>query len=333
MVRENDHDVTNILLAFVFALTIIANGIQLIINKKFYWNSSVVSTKNTVAQISNCEFKGNYNINKNTIIKGWNKINVNENNTVNELLPDSLFIKWFSYNEQKFYCGRFALQKEIILDKIDLLNISSSIQGNNKEEYICFIAEIMPKGKLTVWLQKSNKVNSKLKIADYQSKEIKETWHIFDDYNKEDTSYINIKNKVALVLEKHSYKLDINLPTGYKLRNSYINLFTQDILHFDENDYKEIGNINSLPKKIYLTWNNGKKKFSTDFYFSEDEVLDVFRKLDINLNKEKTNLILELSVNDRNDSIKAVLKSIKTNSKVVLRNKYQSSYKKSIRQL
>ncbi|MEN2398934.1 DUF2931 family protein [Flavobacterium sp. MC2016-06] len=333
MEKENKHnDLTNKLLALLLIVTVIVNGIQYYYFKgyeRYDWIGSVISTEGNIIQVSDCNFKGySGDIDKNMILNnGWDKTNEPENKTTNTFFPDSLSLKWFSYSEQKFYSGNFALPKETIQSKAIQMGMYPSIKNDYETDRVLhFIAEIQPKGKLAVWIQKFNKNDNdkKIKIGTYQATEISATWHIFDDRSESDVnSDIDISRKVALVLEQHCYKVEIKLPDGYTLRNSSFEFFNQKTWYFRENDSKEIPVFNFLPKEFDLEWGNGKKKFRTQFSFDENEVLDNFSK---DNNGDISELpILELVVSDYNNDIKAMLKNTKTNSKVKLIDKYRSN--------
>ncbi len=194
-----------------------------------------------------------------------------------------------------------------------------------------FVAEIQPKGRVAVWIQKfdENDNETKIKIGTYQTKEIKATWHIFDHYSETDkTSDIDISKKVALVMERHSYRLEIKLPDGYTLDNSYFEFFNQNIYSFSERKSKTIPVFDYLPKEFYLKWGNGKKKFMTQFSFDEEDILDNFRKESGNAKAES--LVLELIVNDRNNGIKVILKNTKTNSEFIFKDRYKSKNEMTI---
>lgn len=318
---KNYKDPTNKILFVILLLTIFANGMQVYLFNpfdRFDWTRSVISSKGNIVQVSDCDFTGNnYDIDKNMILDdGWDKTNDSENITKNTFLPDTLSIKWFSYNEQKFYKGIFALPKEIIKTKAVQMGMQPSY--NDFNSVLKFIAEVQSKGKVAVWIQKLDK-NEKLKIGTFQAKEINATWHIFDDYSEADkTSDIDISKKVALVMEKHSYKLEIKLPSGYTLDDSYFELFNQNILRFSESEPKTDSILNFLPKGFSLTWGNGRKEFSTQFTFDEDEVLSTFRKE----SSVSEPLVLELTLSDRYNFVKVVLINKETKSKLIFKDKY-----------
>lgn len=325
MEKESKHtDIINILLTIILIITLIANGVQIYFFKgsdRFDWTKSVISSKGNTVQVSNCDFKGNhYDIDKNKILDdGWNEINDSENVMKDTFIPDSLSIKWFSYNEQKFYGGCFALPKEII--QTNAIQMGMYPSYNDFNSILHFIAEVQPKGKVAVWIEKldKNDKGAKLKIGTFQAKEITATWHIFDDHPETDkTSDINISKKIALVMEKHPYKVEIKLPRGYTFEGSNFEFFNQNIWSYNSNKVKDPLIFYFLPKQFELQWGNGKKSFSTQFSFDEDEVLDAFRK---NNNKSEP-LVLELILSDRYNFAKVVLRNNKTNSEIVFKDKY-----------
>jgi hypothetical protein len=333
-----EDDVQNKFLAVVLTLIIIANGIQIYFYKaseRFDWRSSVLSSKGNVVQVSSCYFNGNfYDIDKEKIIDdGWEETNDSENNMESVFFPDSLSIEWFSYNERKFYKGVFALPYKTILKKAIQMGMTPSKKKDYSEAIITeapilyFIAEIQPKGRVIVWLQKfdANYNDTRVQIGKYQAKETNSTWHVFDDISESKTiSNVDVPTKVALVMDRYSYKLEINFPSGYILKDSDFYFFNQNDWHFEESEPKVIPIFNSIPKQFDLSWGHGHGdgNFTSQFYFDEKEVLDAFRKVSNNAGKLET-LVLELTVNNNGNITKTILKNNKTNLKVMLENEYE----------
>lgn len=319
-------DTINGLLSILFVLILFAIAVQRYnykADERFEWSSGVLSSKGNVVQVSSCHFHHakdwNYDDNKENIIDdGWDDINyINRQNNV--FYPDSLSISWFSYTEKKFYKGKFILPYKIISEKAKQLRMKKKRYGNNYSEedsnkvMLRFFAEILPNGKLAVWISNDD---NKLKIGNYQAKEVNETWHIFDKSDQIDsTSTIDISIKIALVMEHYPYKIDIKLPNGFYLGDSDFIFFNQKNWYFKSKKPEKIPIFHEIPDCFRLSWSNGKKQFSSQFYFKEEKTLNAFRKL--KTLQEPNPLLLELKINNANDSISATLKNNKSSLKIL----------------
>jgi hypothetical protein len=334
MKKEVLHNLTNKLLAIILLITIIANVVQFFNYKsheRFDWTGSVISSKGNIVQVATCDFKGNeYHINKDKILdNSWYEINGCENYMKNIFFPNNLSIKWFSYIEQKFYGGDFVLPIEMIRTKAVKMGMILSIKNDyDSDKVLHFIAEVQPNGKLVVWMQKFNGNNQvKFKVGTFQAKEIKATWHIFDRFSETDSiSEINISKKVALVMERHSYRLKIKLPNEFKVDGFQLDFFNQNNWYLDRDKLQSTVFYN-IPKGFWLKWGNGKKQFDAQFTFDKDEVLDLFRKESANKDNS-VSLVLELIATDKNNTVKAMLNNIATNFKIELSNDYESRYER-----
>jgi len=320
-------DIINGLLAILLLLILVANAVQTYnykADERFEWSSGVLSSKGNVVQVSSCFFHhssyGSYDVDKESIIDdGWDDINYSEQNIEDAFYPDSLSISWFSYMEKRFYEGNFILPYKIILAKAQQLRMNTNqyeesfSRANPDKIALRFLAEIMPSGKLAVWILDGDK---KLKIGNYQAKAVNETWHIFDGHGETDsTSNIDIPTKVALVMERYPYKIEVRLPSGFHLRDSDFIFFNQNNWYFHSREPEKIPVFDGIPDNIRLSWGNGKKKFSSQISFKEDEILSAFRTLKIQQNQNP--LLLELKINNANDSISIILKNAKKSLKIL----------------
>lgn len=293
-----------------------------------------MSSKRNIVQVSSCYFNHtNYwadDVDKELIIDdGWDNINYTDFKN-DAFYPDSLSIIWFSYIERKFYEGKFALPYNIILEKAKQLRISvkqdkeNYAEANPNKIALRFLAEIKPNGKLTVWISDDDK---RIKIGNYQAKAVTKTWHIFDSSDETDTtSTIDISKKVALVMEQYPYEIEIKLPNGFYLKDSDFTLFNQKKWSFKSDKPEKIPIFYQIPEGIRLSWDDGKKEFWSQFNFNEDEILDAFRKLKTLQNQNP--LLLELKINNTNDSISATLKNAKSSLKIL--PSYMDVYSRSI---
>jgi hypothetical protein len=320
-------DIINGLLAVLLLIILIANAIQRYnykADERFEWSSGVLSSKGNVVQVSSCYFYHtdywNYDVDRESIIdNGWDDKNYSEQSIKNAFYPDSLSISWFSYMERKFYEGKFVLPYKIILAKAKQLRMTTNqyednyARANPDKISLRFLAEIMPNGKLAVWISDDDK---NLKIGNYQAKVVNETWHVFDDSGEIDrTSNIDIPTKVALVMERCPYTIEVKLPNGFYLRDADFTFFNQNNWYFKSEEPEKIPVFYGIPDCIRLSWGNGKKEFSSQFSFKENETLSAFRKLKVLQNSNP--LILGLMINNTNDSIVATLKNNKKSLKIL----------------
>ncbi|HSD06671.1 DUF2931 family protein [Flavobacterium sp.] len=324
---EKREDIINGLLTILLLIILVANAVQKYnykADERFEWSSGVLSSKGNVVQVSGCYFYHtsylNYVVDKKSIIDdGWDDINYSEESISDAFYPDSLSISWFSYNEKKFYEGKFVLPYKIILQKAKQLRMAASQDENNftvensDKIHLSFLAEILPKGKLVVWISNDDK---NLKIGKYQAKIVNATWHVFDDSHETDTtSNIDIPTKVALVMERCPYTIEVKLPSGFHLRDSDFIFFNQNHWYFDSREPEKIPVFYGIPDHVRLSWGNGKKEFSSQFVFKEDEILNFFRTLKVQQNQKP--LLLELKINNTNDSIHATLKNANKSLKIL----------------
>ena len=104
---------------------------------------------------------------------GWgdNGMNMGEGS----LIPDGFSITYFSYLENKFYTGKFALPKEQI-KKI----FEKGLIGYRTKKYVTYDAMIVgmaPGGVLVVWMMSRD---NQIEIGRYQASETDLEWEIFN---------------------------------------------------------------------------------------------------------------------------------------------------------
>lgn len=322
----NKEDRINVFLAVLLIIIVLANCIQVYnykADERFEWSSGVLSKKGNVIQVSSCYFHHtddwNYSVNKNSVLDdGFDDINYAENSKENAFYPDSLSVTWFSYTEKKFYDGNFKLPYSVILEKAKHLRTTTTqydmdfARENPNKISLRFLAEILPNGKVIVWISDYDK---KLKIGEYQAQPVNRTWHIFDDIQEKDTdSKIDIALKVALVMEKHPYIIDLTLPDGFSLLSADVELFNQNNWSLSSGKSKGPYIFTGIPAGIRLSWGNDKNDYASQISFKELETLSAFRKLHSPGNSKP--LKLELTVNT-SDSILMLLKSEQKTIKII----------------
>ncbi|WP_316804968.1 DUF2931 family protein [Pedobacter nototheniae] len=314
--REN---IINVVLAAILILIITANIVKMKnyrAGDRFEWSSGVYSMPGNTVQVAKCTFSyadhWNYSINNDKILNnGRDDINYTEKGLEKAFYPDSLDISWYSYTERKFYGGNFLLPYRLINDLArQLRNTTKSYnidyaRANPDKVRLQFLAEVLPNGKLTVWLSDLDKY---IEIGKYQAKQINKTWEIFNSSygNSETNKKINIASQTSLVMDEYAYSIEIQLPDLLSLRTLSVNPYNQTSWKLDKESPQPIPVFKHIPKDIMFTWGTSKKEYWTQWSFKDEEILSAFKKLQSLPGNNKT--ILLIKVNDKNDKVTTSLK-------------------------
>lgn len=203
----------------------------------------------------------------------------------NELLPDSLKIKWFSYKDDAFYQINDALPYDKI---IDILN--SYITNDLQFEIV-----INNKGKIDLYLGNSYK-NKQIFIATFKAKEINQKW----TFNKNKVQDVFLMNSKAIF---NPY-LEINSNSKFKSCRAYF--FDQYQSSFDSISNGNLYHFSTRKSRPFKSisfelsnnkFENGNLYFSLDF--SEVELYDCLTKMSPLPKK----LVVKL---DEKDSVRSV---------------------------
>ncbi|WP_300673125.1 hypothetical protein [Soonwooa sp.] len=194
--------------------------------------------------------------------------------TYNEdLLPDSLSVRFFSGNERKFY----QLTTKLPYEKIRKLVL------RNKQNPAFFI-EIQNKGKVLLKLNQAK--NDNLNYATIASFNAKETTGTIDELvNKEslDGHYndydgvTKISDFGELISNKYWWIAQIEkVNPEDKITSFYAISHAEYSIDDLQDDSKPA--LRSIPKEFYIDWKNNRK-YSVVYELNSQEVLDAFRKL------------------------------------------------------
>ncbi len=310
--REN---IINAVLSAVLGIWIIANVVKSINYRaadRFDWGSGVYTQPGNTVQVAECTFSygsgWNYSINKTAVLSnGRENINYTEKGLNNAFYPDNLTICWYSYTEQKFYEGKFSLPYKHINELARTLRNTTDYKIN-----LYFLAELLPQGKITVWLSDLGKY---VAIGKYQAKAVNKTWEIFNSpYGGDNKTKTNSATQTALVMEEHPYSVEIHLPELLSLQDLTINPYNQIGWHLDKKNIQAIPIFKNIPHEIDITWGNEQKVYWVHYYFKDEEILSAFKKLQSLPGNNKT--VLQVKVNDQNDQVTMDLK--KGNMSIIL---------------
>ncbi len=323
--REN---IINLVLAAILVVLIAANVLKAKhyrAGDRFEWGSGVYSKPGNTVQVAECTFSyagnWNYSINKTQILStGRQNINYTEKGLEDAFYPDSLHLCWFSYTERKFYEGRFSLPYVHINALAKTLRATTNeyeikyARANPDKINLYFFAELLPEGKVTVWLSDLGKY---IEIGKYQAKEVNKTWKIFSDppYGQDNhINRVNIHTQTALVLEEYPYSIEIQLPGQLSVRALSIHPYNQVSWTLDKKNGTPLPVFKNIPQSIDITWGNGEKEYWVQYYFKDEEILSAFKKLQSLPGNSQT--VLVVKVNDKNDQVFVSLK--KGNTQVEL---------------
>lgn len=215
-------------------------------------------------------------------------------NDANDLLPDSLNLKYFSFADRKFY----LLNAKFSYSKVRELAKKASYAPK-------FFVEIHPKGKVIVNLNVED--STRLKINTF--------------FAKETSGNVN-----QLIFEKTKSGGKTAKFEGIENSTDFLDLLEKEylvetqaeiegqgtLIEFDAEDFSG-GNVNfiennkslepqSIPKKFYIRWSTkqgqGIREYGVDYYLNPHETLQAFRKLSVN-NKSEPILISFKLFNER----------------------------------
>ena len=325
--REN---IINAILGLLLATFIIGIIIQVKVYnaaERFKWRAAVTSTKGYTIQVAYSDFfhtgdSGSETDKSKILNEGYEDKNFTQSGKDNSFYPDSLKICWYSYDEQKFYEGNFALPYKQILTQANTLRTTTKEYNLDyprpapETVDLQFVAEIAPQGKITAWITDGGQ---RLKIGGYKATRVSQSWDIFREYNPGADYYRNnTAAHTALVMEKHAYKIEVILPEEMSVKTIDLTTFNQKNWKLEKGDDPTSAPFNYIPSDLELTWGTEGMTFSTQFAFRDSDVLAAFRKLQPQAGSAP--VILQIKVNDKNDIVSLKLKNAK--EEVLLKSDY-----------
>lgn len=206
----------------------------------------------------------------------------------NELLPDSLKIKWFSYKDDAFY----QINEALPYDKI--IEILNSYVTNELQFEIVF----NNKGKIDLYLGNGYK-NKQIFITTFKAKKINQKW----TFNK------NKVQDVFLMNSKAVFNPYIEITSNSKFKSCRTYFFDQYQSSFDSISNEKLYHFSTRKPRPFKSisfelsndkFENGNLYFSLDF--SEDELFNCLTKMS-DLPKK-----LEVKL-DEKDSVRSVFLS------------------------
>ncbi|WP_257876110.1 DUF2931 family protein [Prevotella intermedia] len=231
-------------------------------------------------------------------------------------IPNGIEIVWLSFAESKIYKLHTTFSQNLQDEMLRLFREGFYAKRYDKHNtYSTFLMTMLPGGK--VWLYMNGSGRTVLVCDTLQAEPIEMTLEEFD----KDASYVsnNVKEYSEASLDKEQ-KAGIKANgIPFELWDRYRERFNYDFkFEFEDNNskldtlyllYKFINgelyyptdeakvSLLSRPKQLFVEWNVSNKIIYTgEFFFDEQEVLDVFSKaFSINKRKEKGSLCIKIS--------------------------------------
>ena len=233
-------------------------------------------------------------------------------------IPNSLEILWLSCAEGKLYKAHTKFSQELQNKILALLREGYNTEyGNEKlkhETYSSFLITMLPGGK--VWLYMEGAARYVLVCDTIQAEPIEMTLGDFDKEALRVASTVQEYSKGCLE-KKQIENLKVNgIP--YDLWDKYRERFNYDFKFEFEDKNSKIDSLSVLynfingeffyvsdgaktellsrPKEIYLEWNVGDIKYKSQFFFKEEEVLEIFSSIFSSTKRpQKGTLIVKIS--------------------------------------
>jgi len=242
-------------------------------------------------------------------------------------VPDSLYVRWFSVSEDKFYEGTFKMPSEIIkkhFDEIWLTYASPRIksQAAKHERFEDLIVGVTPGGGVMVWMKSQSQ---QIEIGCYQAKEIQMDWDKFAGLNGfgagTTRQAYSTRRKVDVTLHipfgrAEKYRAKFIWKCGFEA-NSNLFITSYELYFYNgemENLYRNYKDgINefkerAVPSRLnFIVQEKDKKLYNFEIYFNEDDIYKAFHTICTTKNTE-ARLVLQL---DKDHKV----------SKIALRNK------------
>lgn len=210
-------------------------------------------------------------------------------------MPNRLEVLWLSYTERKFYKADIAFSEKLQARILSLFQ--EGYENEQKHEnYSCFLVTLLPGGK--IWLYLNGIARYSLVCDTLQADTIDMALGDFDkdallvDSTVEDYCKGNLNKEQVANLKENGVPYE--LWSKYQERFNYDiefefedNLCKIDSFHFAKHfingefnyacDGVKVGE-QSRPKQLYLKWNVADTTYTGEFFFDEQEVLDMFSK-------------------------------------------------------
>lgn len=234
-----------------------------------------------------------------------------------ELLPNHLFVEWYSYSEDKFYLLKQKLDYDKILKACRILQRNGDNWTKNS-----VLATIRPNGNINISMLRQPQSVSEVEkyelinIQDLHAKTVEKDWKILKR-EKFELSNINSRNELSsLMNDKFKWSFNILLPENYRVNYFDMILFSGDFEDRIGTELPTHASWKLSPKIINLKYSGGGTEGTVQWRLDGKEIFDAFKKLKNLVGKED----IELSLDLKTDIYDPILILRKGNTSIVLKN-------------
>ncbi|MEJ5105470.1 hypothetical protein [Chryseobacterium sp. MYb328] len=192
--------------------------------------------------------------------------------TQNDLLPDSLSVKYFSFEDKKFY----HLNAKLSLEKMYNCLEDKDLEANLK-------IEIHPGGKISLKVEQPESENFGTKlIHNFQAKEIPGTLKMLvdgSDRKEYDFSLMKgLSDYSDILTQKYLWEVKIETEGSEDILNTSAYNFYGKSIRTDNETFEDVL-LRDIPESIVIKWGN-KQHYEIGYSFDGQEILDAFKDLD-----------------------------------------------------
>ncbi|WP_299255053.1 DUF2931 family protein [uncultured Cytophaga sp.] len=252
---------------------------------------------------------------------GWGDNGMNMSRS--GIIPTGFKVTYFSYMENKFYKGDFALPSDAIRDLF-----KEGMIGYRSKRYSTYDAMIVgmaPGGVLVVWMQG---IDKQIEIGRYQATETDMEWEHFipktgftrDEYV---TNLINRRPEVVANFQKnglmlglwdtyrikYSWRPKFEFPEGSKVEGFELRMYIGEYNfiwgdRLTKNDYEK----RAITTSMDLLWaDETGQDFGADIYFDEAEIFEAYKLIYRDDKEQDAELVIKY--NDTRTSLEFYLRS------------------------
>lgn len=300
-------DYLNFCLTGIFIVLILFYGIALFQKKEFNkvnWSANIISVspdskdeKSGMLKILDVVFVNTFNHSENRLDYNSPRLIVSKGAdsayfwSQDDLLPDSLSIKYFSVEEKKFYQ---------LNTKLPLGKIQNSLE--NKSLGTDLKLKVQPKGKVSLMIeQPGNKNFGSKSIESFQAKEVPGALKmlVYREYAGEKyndfPSLKGVSDYSDILIQKFAWMVKVETENTESVSEISAYAFDGKSMRVDNETFED-AKLRNLPNRFSIDWGN-TQRYGSNYSFDSQEILDAFKALNLVNSNEPALLTFKLFKN------------------------------------